>query len=82
MNNLHIALIHNTLYAPTTSEIFRNVARNVSTIESSNGISHSNGASHRTAKPLKRAQPLAYPFFSFNFFSTSVCMFIGISMYW
>ena len=33
MNNLHIALIHNTLYAPTTSEIFRDVARNVSTIE-------------------------------------------------
>ncbi len=40
MNNLHIALIHNTLYAPTTSEIFQDVARNVSTIESSNGISH------------------------------------------
>ncbi len=51
MNNLHIALIHNTLYALTTSEIFRDVARNVSTIESSNGINHSNGASHRTAKP-------------------------------
>ena len=40
MNNLHIALIHNTLYALITSEIFRDVACDVSTIESSNGISH------------------------------------------
>ncbi len=33
MNNFHIALIHNTLYALITSEIFLDVARNVSTIE-------------------------------------------------
>ncbi len=36
MNNFHIALIHNTLYALITSEIFQDVARNVSTIEFSN----------------------------------------------
>ena len=31
---------------------------------------------------IRISNPINYPFFSFNFFNTSVCMFDGISIYW